>query len=98
MEVVEVWLLLGAQVYQDFLTDNPDLLQGFRLIFDQFTSAQRHDLHEFLVRVMSSEPTPRELAQLWSESGANLLVDVDDMPKFFDVLLRELESSISANG
>ena len=97
MEVVEVWLLLGAEIHEDFLTEYPDLLQGFREIFDRFTSAQRNELHQFLVDVLSREPSARELTQLWSKSGANLLVVESDMPKFFEVVLRELESSIGSN-
>ncbi len=97
MEVVEVWLLLGAEIHQDFLTDYPDPLQGFREILDRFTSAQRYELHQFLVDMLSREPSARELALLWRESGANLLVVESDMPNFFEVVLRELESSISSN-
>ena len=97
MEVVEVWLLLGAEIHQDFLTENPDLLQGFREIFDRFTSGQRQELRQFLVDVASRALSERELSELWSETGANLLVDESDMPQFFEMILWALDSSISSN-
>ena len=98
MDVPEVWRLLGAEIYQDFLIDNPDLLQGFREIIDRFTSAQRHELRQYLGDILSRELSARELSLLWSESRADLLVVEDDLRNFLEVILGELESSISSNG
>ena len=80
------------------MIDNPDLLQGFREIFDRFRSAQRHELHQFLGDMLSPELSARGLSLLWSESGANLLVVEEDMRNFLEVILQELETSISSNG
>lgn len=98
MDVPEVWLLLGVEVHQDFLIDNPDLLRGFREIFDRFTSAQRQELHQFLGDMLSRELSARELSLLWSESRANLIAVEEDMRNFLEVILGALESSISSNG
>ena len=97
-DIVEVWSALGAQIHQDFLTDHPDLLPGIREIYDLFSSEQRSELHRFLLDVRSRNLSALELARLWNASEAYVFVVVDDAPKFFEVLLSELEAAIRASG
>lgn len=96
MEVAEIWLLLGLEVYLDFIVDNPDLLVGFRAIFDSFSLVQCHQLHEYLGDALRRPLSNYELTQLWASSGANLLVEEDDIRRFLEVLRGELAMAIDS--
>ena len=96
MEIAEIWLLLGAQVHQDFLSHYPDVVGGLRFIFMNLTDAQRNDLLSFLLEATAGSPSPADLAKLWYSSGADLFVEEGDMPRFFELLLSELKNAIAA--
>ncbi|MCG8587803.1 MAG: hypothetical protein MJE66_00780 [Proteobacteria bacterium] len=94
MEIVEVWLLLGAQIHQDFLEDYPDLISGLRFVFASMSDVQRSDLLSFLMEVTEGKPSAGELAKVWYASGADLYVQESDVQRFFELLLSELKNAI----
>ena len=98
VDIPRIWTELGEQVHQDFVHEQEDLLVGFREIFDAFSASQRSELRDFLGSARVREMPAAQLAELWSRSGADLvIVDVGDTPLFYRMLLEELEASMEAH-
>ena len=92
IEVIDVWLIFGSHIHQDFLMEFPDFYSGIAVIFNDLSSRQQDDVYAFLKSVLESEYTPVEKLEIWNQSGAELFVTPHQIDDFLSKILDTFEA------
>ena len=81
-DIPEVWYTFGGLIHQDFLADHPDVISGFRLILDDFSTNDQLQLLHFLQSILGNDLSAVEQVAVWEVSGSSISVSSDKIEQF----------------
>lgn len=88
----EIWFELGSYIHQDFLVQFPDFKSGIVDFCSSQTSQDLETLKDFISELLAPNASNSRIAQVWSDGGAQVLVDEPSARDFVEAVQDALET------
>jgi len=81
----EIWFELGNYSHQNFLIQFPDFKSGIIDFCRDLPADQVNELYLFIDRVLEANYDGDKLAEIWEDSGAQILFEAQSAEAAFEV-------------
>ena len=94
IDVPEVWLKFGLNMYQDMFAEYEDFDDVVLAVLEALNDSEKSDLFTFIENTLRGNPSNQYLIDLWEKSGASDFLVSEHMPIVYEVILKAIGSSL----